>query len=196
MAARRQDGAPGSVRAVNAAPGSLTLSTRLRKKILPEASRKSGHSIATNFAKIGSARSASGHRRRGTGGCHNCGALIAAKMTVLNVRTLGSLPQVSTNNTRGWDTMGDDIASTFGLQPAFLPASLGGLVLSATRGPFHLVSAVIKELGRGNMYPWFCSALLIHLGVPKCPIDLQFKPLGAHGREVRAKLKSIGSSVD
>jgi hypothetical protein len=125
-----------------------------------------------------------------------CEVLIASKMTVLNARTLEPLPSLSANETRWLGHMADDIASTYGPEPlAFLMASPDALVLSGTRGTFRLPRAAVTKLGRGKMYPWFFSALRIHHAVSSYPSALQFKPLGAHWREVQAKLKSLGYPV-
>jgi hypothetical protein len=50
----------------------------------------------------------------------------------------------------------------------------------------------VWKVGRGKMYPWLFSAVRIHHNVPGYPVDLQFKPLGLHPRDVLAQLRQLG----
>ena len=93
--------------------------------------------------------------------------------------------------------MADDVASTYGPEPlASLTATAHELVLSSTRGTFRVPHAAVKRLGRGNLYPWFFSALRIHHTVSGFPKSLQFKPQPGNWREVLARLKAMGYPTD
>jgi hypothetical protein len=92
--------------------------------------------------------------------------------------------------------MADDVGATYGHAPmATLSATTEMLILTGTRGNFHLPRAAVKKLGRGKMYPWLFSAVRIHHNVASYPTDLQFKPLGLKPREVLEQLRGLGYPV-
>jgi hypothetical protein len=89
--------------------------------------------------------------------------------------------------------MADDIANTYGPEPlASLTATAHELVLSGTRGTFRIPRSAVTQIGRGNLYPWFFSALRIHHSIAGFPKSLQFKPQPGHWRDVVARLKALG----
>lgn len=92
--------------------------------------------------------------------------------------------------------MGNGLGATYGLPPAaFLAANAEALVVSGPLGTFRLPRTAVTKLGRGGMYPWFFGGIRIHHRDPKCPEELQFKPLGAHRRDVLSHLRGLGYPV-
>jgi hypothetical protein len=92
--------------------------------------------------------------------------------------------------------MADDVGATYGHTPmAALTASSDQLLLAGTRGSFRLPRNSVTKISRGRMYPWLFSAVRIQHNVPGYPVDLQFKPLGVHPRDVRAQLRQLGYPV-
>lgn len=89
--------------------------------------------------------------------------------------------------------MADDVGATYGPEPmASLAATADALVLSGTRGTFHIPRAAVTKLGRGKMYPWLFSAVRIRHTVAGFPAGLQFKPLGVRPRDLLAQLRQLG----
>ena len=88
--------------------------------------------------------------------------------------------------------MADDVGSTYGPAPlAFLSATSDEILLCGNRGNFRLPRATVLKIGRGKMYPWFFRAVRIHHNARGLPVDLQFKPLGVHHREVLRQLRAL-----
>ena len=106
-------------------------------------------------------------------------------------------PQILDVTSFRWEGhMTDGIGATYGPEPmAVLSATSTELVLSGTRGVFHLARATVMKLGRGRMYPWFFAGIRIHHTAPKCPEELQFKPMGTQTRDIFAQLRSLGYPV-
>ena len=89
--------------------------------------------------------------------------------------------------------MADDVGATFGPESmAFLVATADQLILSGSRGTYHLPRTAVVKLGRGNMYPWFFSAVRLHQSIGSFPRELQFKPMGTHWRDVALTLQKLG----
>lgn len=92
--------------------------------------------------------------------------------------------------------MCNGLGATYGLPPmAWLGASSTQLILSGPLGTFNLPVASVVRIGRGRMYPWFFAGIRVHHRDPKCPEELQFKPLGVSTREVVARLRALGYPV-
>lgn len=85
------------------------------------------------------------------------------------------------------------VGSTTGADLASLTATATELVLSGTLGIYHVPRESVTKLGRGNMYPWFFAGIRIHHHQPKCPEELQFKPVGqVSARDLLAQLRALG----
>lgn len=111
--------------------------------------------------------------------------------------TAANAPQIMDATSFRWEGhMSDGVGATYGPEPmAFLSATATELVLSGPRGTFPLARAHVMKLGRGRMYPWFFAGIRIHHKAPKCPEELQFKPMGAQTRDIFAQLRSLGYPV-
>ena len=92
--------------------------------------------------------------------------------------------------------MSNGLGATYGIPPmAWLQASPTQIVLSGPLGTFTLPLTAIVRIGRGRMYPWFFAGIRIHHRDPKCPEELQFKPLGVPTREIIVRLRALGYPV-
>lgn len=92
--------------------------------------------------------------------------------------------------------MAEDGGFTSGPLPrATLTATSDELCLQGTRGEFHLPRTAILRIGRGKLYPWFFCALQFHHTLPLGSRELQFMPMTAPRREVRATLRALGYPV-
>ena len=87
------------------------------------------------------------------------------------------------------------VGSTTGTDLAFLSADANELVLSGTIGTFNLPRASVVKIGRGKMYPWLFAGISFRHQDPKCPEELQFKPVGVPAREILARLRTLGYPV-
>ena len=119
-------------------------------------------------------------------------------MTTAERQALEKYTQESTaGEEKSWSGhMADDVAATGGIEPtALLTATTESLVLTSTRGNFRIPRSAVQRLGRGNLYPWFFSALRIHHHVTGVPKSLQFKPLTVGWRAVQENLEALGYPV-
>lgn len=87
------------------------------------------------------------------------------------------------------------VGSTTGTDLAFLSADANELVLSGTIGTYTLPRASVIKIGRGRMYPWLFAGISFRHQDPKCPEELQFKPVGLPAREIIARLRTLGYPV-
>ena len=115
-------------------------------------------------------------------------------MTKVNQFESSGAPARGEDDSLRWDGhMADDVGATFGVEPlASLTATRDEIVVSGTRGTYHIPRRAVTKIGRGKMYPWFFAGIRIHHTMEAVPRELQFKPLDSHWREVRRRLGELG----
>ena len=89
--------------------------------------------------------------------------------------------------------MSDGIGATYGITPmASLSADADELLLTGSRGTFHLPRAAVRKLGRGGFYPWLFRGIRIRHNIASYPDELVFRPMGVPEREILDCLRVLG----
>ena len=89
--------------------------------------------------------------------------------------------------------MSDGVGATYGANPlAFLSVNSDALLLSGSRGTFHLPRTSVVKVGRGKMYPWFFGGIRIRHNISSYPDELQFQAMGVRSREILDRLRALG----
>lgn len=128
-------------------------------------------------------------------GVNACGAETACTMNASPHSPVESPTSLDGSISRWEGHISNGVGSTTGTDLAFLSADANELVLSGTIGTFTLPRASVIKLGRGKMYPWFFAGISFRHQEPKCPEELQFKPVGVPAREILARLRALGYPV-